>query len=92
MEKIITKKRIGLLGGISHKSTIEYYDMILKKYFERFGDYYYPELIIYSLDFQRFTDYEDKNELEKYLAYITFGITNLKKFKKCRCRNTCYDR
>ena len=45
-------KRIGILGGISHESTIEYYRLLQKKYFERHKDYYYPEIVIFSLDFQ----------------------------------------
>jgi GNAT superfamily N-acetyltransferase len=35
-------KIIGLLGGISHESTIVYYDRILKKYYDLKHDYYYP--------------------------------------------------
>ena len=46
------KKRIGILGGISYESTINYYEIILKKYYERYNDYYYPEIVIFSLNFQ----------------------------------------
>ncbi len=70
------KKRIGILGGISYESTINYYEIILKKYYERYNDYYYPEIVIFSLDFQKFTDFEDKNEKE-YITYIMEGITAL---------------
>lgn len=70
-------KRIGILGGISHESTISYYELILKKYYQRAGDYYYPEIVIFSLDFQRFTDYEDKRQTEPYIAYIMEGVQAL---------------
>lgn len=70
-------KRIGILGGISHESTISYYDLILKKYYERFQDYYYPEIVIFSLDFQKFTDYEDQRDLKGYIPYIMEGINAL---------------
>jgi len=70
-------KRIGILGGISHESTIKYYELILKKYFEKFGNYYYPEIVIFSLDFQKFTDFEDNNETEEYIEYIMQGIRKL---------------
>jgi len=73
------KKRIGILGGISHESTIHYYELIMKKYYERFHDYYYPEIVIFSLDFQQFTDYEDKKTMEEYLQYIMEGIHSLEK-------------
>lgn len=73
------KKRIGILGGISHESTIRYYEFIMKKYYEKFHDYYYPEVVIFSLDFQHFTDYEDKKTMDGYVQYIMEGIHSLEK-------------
>ncbi|MBU5674901.1 amino acid racemase [Alkaliphilus sp. MSJ-5] len=70
-------KKIGILGGISHESTIKYYELILKKYYELKGDYYYPEIIIYSLDFQKFTDFEDNGDKEGYIKYIMEGMYSL---------------
>ncbi len=72
-------KKIGILGGISHESTIKYYELILKKYYELKGDYYYPEIIIYSLDFQKFTDFEDNKDKEGYIEYIMEGIHSLER-------------
>jgi len=72
-------KRIGILGGISHESTAKYYELILKKYFENFNNYYYPETVIFSLDFQKFTDYEDKKNMKGYQNYIMEGINSLEK-------------
>ena len=45
-------KRIGILGGLSPESTIEYYQYITRTYTQRYGDYGYPEIIIYSVSFQ----------------------------------------
>ncbi len=73
------KKRIGILGGISFTSTIEYYELLHQKYFERFSDYYYPEIVIYSLDFQKFTDFEDKGDRKGYIEYILSGIRALER-------------
>ncbi|MFX1514468.1 MAG: aspartate/glutamate racemase family protein [Promethearchaeota archaeon] len=73
------KKRIGILGGISHESTIFYYDLILRTYYHRFQDYYYPEIVIYSLDFQKFTDFEDKGDKVGYIDYILHGIKALER-------------
>lgn len=50
------KRKIGILGGISLASTIKYYKTITDMYFEKYSDYYYPEIVINSLDFQYFTD------------------------------------
>ena len=50
-------KRIGILGGMSPESTIEYYRYITHTYTERLGDYGYPEIIIYSVSFQPYVDW-----------------------------------
>jgi len=62
-------KRIGVLGGISHESTARYYSLIHGKYYARRGDYHYPEVVIYSLNFQSFTDYENTDRAA-YVGYI----------------------
>jgi aspartate racemase len=67
-------KRIGILGGISAESTIEYYSRLVKKYFERKRDYYYPEIVIFSLNFQRFTDFENSGDTDGYVGEIMTGI------------------
>ncbi len=68
------KKKIGLLGGFSYASTLQYYSRLMELYYERARDYYYPELVIYSLDFQKFTDMEDERRMEDYKTYIRYGI------------------
>ncbi len=50
-------KRIGILGGMSPESTTEYYEYITRTYTQRFGDYGYPEIIIYSVSFQPYVDW-----------------------------------
>ena len=52
-------KRIGILGGMSPESTVEYYRHITRTYTERFGDYGYPEVIIYSVSFQPYVDWPE---------------------------------
>ncbi|MTI62205.1 MAG: amino acid racemase [Firmicutes bacterium] len=73
------KNKIGIIGGISHESTMKYYELIHKKYYEQNNDYYYPEVVIYSLDFQKFTDFEDNNNMEGYIEYISSGVRALVK-------------
>jgi len=50
-------KRIGILGGMSPESTVEYYQYITRTYTQRFGDYGYPEIIIFSVSFQPYVDW-----------------------------------
>lgn len=70
-------KRIGILGGISYESTIRYYDLILQKYYEKNNDYRYPEIVIFSLNFQKVIDYELSGERDKYIDYLMSGIHSL---------------
>ncbi len=72
-------KRIGILGGISCESTLAYYQLIHTKYYELKGDYYYPEIIIYSLNFQKFTDFEVRGEKQAYIEYILTGLRALER-------------
>jgi len=54
-------KKIGILGGMSPESTVEYYQYITRAYTERFGDYGYPEVIIYSVSFQPYVDWPNQD-------------------------------
>ena len=54
-------KKIGILGGMSPESTVEYYQYITRAYTERFGDYGYPEIIIYSVSFQPYVDWPNQD-------------------------------
>jgi aspartate racemase len=50
-------KKIGIIGGMSPESTIEYYRYITRTYTARFGDYGYPEILIDSVSFQPYVDW-----------------------------------
>jgi aspartate racemase len=71
-------KRIGILGGMSYKSTLKYYELILKKYYENFLNYEYPEIVIYSLNFKKVIDYETNYQNDKYIKYLMSGLKALK--------------
>lgn len=71
------KRRIGILGGISHESTAAYYLRIHQLYLAQMGDYAFPEVVVYSLNFQRFTDYENRGDVAGYVAYIGEGLAAL---------------
>ncbi len=64
-------KKIGILGGMSPESTTLYYEHITRTYTARFGDYGYPEILIYSVNFQKFVDWQHAghwNEAAKAMA------------------------
>ena len=50
-------RTIGILGGMSPESTAAYYEYITRTYTERYGDYGYPEILIYSVSFQPYVDW-----------------------------------
>ena len=72
-------RRIGILGGISHESTARYYELIHEGYYRRRGDLHYPEVVMFSLDFQKFTDLEDRGDREAYVGYIMEGVRALER-------------
>jgi len=53
-------KTIGLLGGMSPESTVEYYRYITRTYTERFDDYGYPPVLIHSVSFQPYVDWPNQ--------------------------------
>jgi len=69
--------KIGILGGMSYESTIKYYAQILEKYYQKKQDYAYPEIIIFSLNFQRVIDLEHGNNKVEYVDYLMEGIESL---------------
>ena len=69
--------RIGILGGMSHESTIKYYDLILEKYYGKKQDYYYPEIVIFSLNFQKVIELEHCDNRKGYVDYLMEGIKAL---------------
>jgi len=45
---------------MSPESTIEYYQYITRSYTTQFGDYAYPEILIYSVSFQPYVDWPEQ--------------------------------
>jgi len=58
-------KKIGILGGLSPESTAAYYEHITRSYVARFGDCGYPEILIYSVNFQQYMDWQRANRWEE---------------------------
>ncbi|MBU1014730.1 MAG: amino acid racemase [Bacteroidetes bacterium] len=70
-------KKIGILGGIGHYTTIEYYARLMDLYKKQYNNLDYPEIVIYSLSHGKFKQYEDHQEIDKYLNYLSEGIDGL---------------
>ncbi len=49
-------KKIGVIGGLGPESTCEFYRLLTRSYYERRGNHAYPEIIIYSVSFERFIE------------------------------------
>ncbi|BAA30847.1 aspartate/glutamate racemase family protein [Pyrococcus horikoshii] len=47
-------KKIGIIGGTTPESTLYYYKKYIEISREKFEKYFYPELIIYSINFKEF--------------------------------------
>jgi len=58
-------KTIGILGGLSPESTVVYYETIISEYRSRLRDQHYPEIIVYSVDFDEYTEWFGAGEWEK---------------------------
>ncbi|MFO7889471.1 MAG: amino acid racemase [bacterium] len=48
------KKTIGIIGGMTPKSTALIYNNIIDSYQKKYNDYGFPEILIYSVSFQNY--------------------------------------
>jgi len=70
-------KKIGILGGLSPESTVIYYQHIVRRYQQMFGDHSYPEVIIYSVSFQRFIDRMAEERWDEIMEEMVNAILSL---------------
>jgi aspartate racemase len=70
-------KRIGILGGMGPESTVTYYQHIVRIYHERFHDYDFPEMIIFSVSFQRFIDLFEAGQWHEVARETVQGLDHL---------------
>jgi aspartate racemase len=62
----MTSKRIGIVAGIGPSATVLYYQGLIGRYYERMKDQHFPEIVVYSLDFEEINQY-----LENDLGLLT---------------------
>jgi aspartate racemase len=72
-------KRIGILGGMGPESTVTYYQHIVRTYHERFHDYGFPEMIIFSVRFQRFIDLFEAGQWQDVTSETVRGLDHLRR-------------
>ncbi len=72
-------RKIGIFGGMSPESTREFYDLLIKKHYEQNKDYAYPEVIIYSLNFDKIIQLKKSDNKLLYIEELMRGISSLEK-------------
>jgi len=70
--------KIGILGGMSPESTVLYYEHITRAYTARFGDYGYPEILIYSVNFQNLVDWQHHGQWDQTIAEMAGALEKLR--------------
>lgn len=71
-------KTIGLIGGTSWVSTLDYYRLINELTNEKLGGVHAARLLLYSLNFGEIKELLDKNDWESITAIYTDVATKLK--------------
>lgn len=70
-------KRIGILGGLTPESTVPYYLHIIHRYEEMFHNHAYPEVVIFSVSFQKFDDWMEREDWESMELELAKGLRAL---------------
>lgn len=72
-------KTLGLIGGISWLSTVDYYTQINIGINKQLGDLNYAECLIHSFNYQKIKDNFDNNNWDANLKMVVDAATNLEK-------------
>lgn len=70
-------KTVGLIGGTSWYSTVEYYRDINKAVNDAYGNNTNPPLILFNLNQQRIHELQAKNQWDEIAAILTDAVTRL---------------
>lgn len=70
--------RVGLLGGMSWESSLEYYKIINTLVKERLGKGHSADLLMYSFDFYQIEQLQHHNQWEELTRLMVQEATNLK--------------
>ncbi len=72
-------KRIGILGGTSPESTVSYYSTIIHEYTEQYNNHNYPEILIFSVTFQKIIDWTQEKRFDLIAKELSRGLNVLQK-------------
>lgn len=72
-------KTIGLIGGMSWESTVEYYRIINKIIKEKLGGLHSAKILMYSFDFAEIEQLQHDNEWEKAIDLMTNAAQRLER-------------
>ena len=72
-------RKIGIIGGLSPESTVSYYLHITRTYVQRFGDYGYPEIIIYSVNLENYHRWRSADRWDLVAEDLVASAKNLQK-------------
>jgi len=72
-------KRIGMVGGISPQSSVLFYRELIKKHFREHNNHYYPEIVMFSVDFGRLKDFQEDSDPKEYIKEIINAIDSLER-------------
>ena len=72
-------KKIGLLGGMSWESSLEYYRIVNEEVKKKLGGTHSARCVLNSLEFQEIENLQHQNEWDKLTEMMVFEANNLKK-------------
>src|SRR5215470_13476114 len=72
-------KTIGLLGGLSWESSMEYYRMINEEIASRLGGLHSAQCLMWSFDFAEIADLQAAGEWDKATARMVDAARNLER-------------
>ncbi len=72
-------RKIGLIGGMSWESTVEYYKIMNQAVMEELGGHHSAEIIMYSVDFQPMHELQFENRWEEMGRILTDIAKTLEK-------------
>lgn len=70
-------KRIGIVGGVSPQSSVLFYKTIIEKHYQKNKDYYYPEIVMFSVDFGKIKDFQKEDDPTNYIQEFVRAIDSL---------------
>lgn len=70
-------KRIGIIGGLSAESTTHFYGALTRLYVEQYHNANYPEIVLFSVQFQTFMEWAKAGEWDKFVSGVLTGLRSL---------------